>query len=274
MSITTGWDTAGSIDLRGVGFLRDGRAILSDINWHVRPGEHWAIVGPNGCGKSTLLQLATGYLWPNAGSVSVLGEAFGQVDLRQLRRRIGWVSSAILPLIRPFHTAMDITLAGAFAATGLFDEPTEAHRRRAVELHDMLALEHVSNNRFGTLSLGEQQKVLVARAMMNAPEILILDEACAGLDLPSREGLLAMLDDMIAGRAVPNVVLVTHHIEEITPSFTHAMVLAGGQCIAQGPKAQVLTGEVLGQAFGLTLKVDEHDGRYWPRVTSHLPRLA
>jgi len=256
------------LDLRGVGIRRGERQILSNVTWRVGAGEHWAVIGANGSGKTTLLRIATGYLWVSAGSVAVLGSRFGEVDLRQLRRRLGWVSAAIHEMVHPRQTLRQIVLSGAFASTALFDEPTDEQRRRAEGLLGQFGLGDVAATPFAIASFGERQRTLIARAMMDQPELLILDEPCAGLDIPGREGLLGGLESLAAGDGRTCLVLVTHHIEEITPAFTHALVLRGGRVAACGPKADVLTDEVLSDAFGVNVRVDAHHGRYWPRVGS------
>ena len=163
---------------------------MRGVNWELARGEHWAIVGANGSGKTTLLQIAVGYLWPNEGRVSVLGQEHGQVDLRQLRQRIGWVSASLEGLIHREQSALQIVLSGAFASTALFDKPTATQKKRAGELLGEMGAGPLAASPFGVLSLGEQQKVLIARALMARPELLILDEPCAGLDIASREKLL------------------------------------------------------------------------------------
>lgn len=259
-------DPSVRIRLDNIGYHRGRRAILKDVCWHVAAGQHWAVVGPNGSGKTTLLQIATGYAWPSRGDVSILGQQFGQVDLRQLRRKIGWVSSSLSPLIRPSQSARQIVLSGAFASTALFDRPTPAQRRRADQLIARMGLKKVADSCFGTCSLGEQQKALIARALMPQPALLILDEPSAGLDLPSREALLESLQHFGTSQKRTSVVLVTHHIEEIPPAFSHVMVMKNGRVLAQGKKSSVLTGDVLSEAFALSVKVDCAFGRYWPRI--------
>lgn len=257
------------IELTGVCFERQGRRILHDIHWTFRAGEHWAIVGANGSGKTTMLQIAVGYLWPNGGQVSVLGEPFGQVDLRMLRKRIGWVSSALESMIHRDQPAWKIVLSGAFGSTALFDASTPAQRCRARQLLDDLRCGRIAESAYGVLSMGEKQKVLLARALIARPQLLILDEACAGLDIPSREAVLATLERLAGknrnGRGL-SLILVTHHIEEIPPAITHVLVLRGGRVLAAGPKADVLTPAVLGRAFGVRLEIDRRHGRYWPRI--------
>ncbi len=255
-----------SIELTGVRHERGRRTILQDVCWRVNEGEHWAIVGANGSGKTTLLQIAVGYLWPTDGRVCVLGHEFGQVDLRQLRRRIGWVSSSLSAMIRPTQSALQIVMSGAFASTALFDKVSTAQRSQAGALLERLSCAHVAASPYGVLSLGEQQKVLIARALMAEPDLLILDEACAGLDLAARENLLSTIDAVAGGKDGPSLILVTHHIEEIPPAFSHAMVLKDGRVLAQGAKGDVLTADTLSAAFALPVEVDFRYGRYWPRV--------
>jgi len=255
------------IEFVNVDLDRGRRLVLEGVNWRVRAGEHWAIVGANGSGKTSLLQVATGYLWPTRGHVSVLGQAFGEVDLRVLRRAIGWVSASLGPLLRTHQPALSIALSGAFASTGLFDRPSPPQVLQAEELLQRVGCRELAQAPFATLSLGEQQRVLIARALMAQPRLLILDEACAGLDLPGREDLLDVLDGL--GRDDgPSMVLVTHHIEEISPVFTHVLALRGGRVVASGPKERVLTSAILSRTFGLGIEVERQFGRYWPRVSA------
>ncbi len=256
------------IFLDDIGFWRGERTILENITWRVRPGEHWAIVGPNGSGKTTVLRIAVGYLWPTSGSVSVLGNRYGQVDIRELRKRIGWVSASILKMIRNSQVVRQIVLSGAFASTALFDEPTDAQIARAEQLIAQMGLDKIPDTKFGVLSLGEKQRTLLARSLMAEPELLILDEACAGLDINAREHLLARLDHLAADGGAASLVMVTHHIEEISPGFTHALVLKEGRVLAAGPTGEVLTGEILSDAFALDMEVHAEYGRFWARIRS------
>lgn len=253
------------INIAGVTFIRDDRAILDAIDWRVARGENWAIVGTTGSGKTTLLHLATGYIWPSKGSISVLGNLFGEVELAQVRRRIGWVSSALAEMIRRSQSALEIVLTGSYASTGLFVNPPREEVEKAQKLLGHFGCQNVAATKYGVLSRGEQQKVLLAQALMVDPELLILDEACAGLDIPTREALLEDIDNLarVEGRTL---IFVTHHIEEITASFTHVLVLKDGRVTVAGKKEQVLTGDVLSDAMGVRVRIDCHDGRYWPRV--------
>lgn len=257
------------IDLDDVSLHRGGKQILRGVCWRVRPGEHWALLGANGSGKTTLLRVATGYLWPSRGRVAVLGQQFGRIDLRVLRRRIGWASSALGEMISRAQSARQIVLSGAFASTALWDPPSGRQRRRAERLMAMLDIARLGEQPYGTLSLGEQQRALIARALMPEPDLLILDEPCAGLDLPGREVLLRTIDALAVEHRNMTLVMVSHHIEEILPRFTHALVLRDGRVLAAGAKAEVFTPEVLSRAFDLPVQLDLRDGRYWPRVTGH-----
>ena len=266
------------LNLRDVELTLNHNTILRGLSWEVQLGQHWAVLGANGSGKTSLLRVVTGYLWPSGGRVEVLGSLFGQVDLRQLRRRIGLVSSALGEMIRRGQAARQIVLSGAFASTGLFDAADAGQRASADELLARLGCGRLSEHLYGTLSLGEQQRVLIARALMPQPELLLIDEPCAGLDLPGREVLLETIDALAAegGHACPSratssgghttLVMVTHHIEEITPRFTHVLILKAGQVLAAGPKDEVLTDANLQAAFDLNVELDRRHGRYWPRV--------
>ncbi len=255
-----------NIELRNVSFIRDGRAILDDVSWRVPFGRHRAIVGANGSGKTTLLQVLTGYLWPTRGRVWTLGEELGATDLRRLRRRVGWVSSALGGMIRASQTARNLILSGAFGSTALFDRPTRPQLARAERLLDLVGCRPCADAPWGVLSLGEQQRVLIARALMSRPELLVLDEACAGLDLAARERVLSAVEQLVRTHPHMSMLFVTHHIEEIPPACTEALVLKAGRVLAKGPKARVFTGEILSDAFGLPVEVHHVEGRWWPRA--------
>jgi len=254
------------LDIQDVKLTLGHNEILRRVSWRILPGQHWAVLGANGSGKTSLLRVITGYLWPSSGQVDVLGERFGQVDLRQLRRRIGLVSSALGQMIRRNQSARQIVLSGAFASTALFDRADDAQYARADELLAMLGCESLTDHPYGTLSLGEQQRVLIARALMPEPELLMIDEPCAGLDLPGREVLLETIDDLAADKGRTTLVMVTHHIEEITPRFTHVLILKAGKVLAAGPKDEILIDTNLQSAFDMRVELDRRHGRYWPRV--------
>ncbi|MBN2583514.1 MAG: ABC transporter ATP-binding protein [Planctomycetes bacterium] len=252
------------IELSDITLIRDNRTILKNVSWRVRDGRHWALVGANGAGKTTLLQVVCGTLWPTEGDVRVLGERYGETDLRDLRREIGWFSAALEQRISPREVVRDLVASGKFATLGLvFDRPTRRDRARADELLEFMGCSHVARQTFGTLSQGERQKALICRALMPDPRLLILDEPCTGLDLAARERLLDSVDRLGRRRGGPTMIMVTHHIEEITPAFGHVLLLKDGQVAAQGPKADVLTAAALGKALGVRLSVRRSKGRFW-----------
>jgi iron complex transport system ATP-binding protein len=255
------------IELRHVSFERDDRLILDDVSWHVRDREHWAIVGANGAGKTTLLQLVCGALWPTSGEVYVLGRHYGQVDLRELRKRIGWFSAALERQVSPSDLPRNLVVSGKFASIGLqFDRPTAADYRRADELLDFLGCAAIARQAFATLSQGERQKVLLCRALMPRPDLLILDEPCTGLDLASRERLLESIEKLGRDSRGPTLLMVTHHIEEIVPAVARTLLLKDGRIAAQGPKDEVLRGPVLSAALGVTVHVRQARDRFWVRL--------
>jgi iron complex transport system ATP-binding protein len=250
------------LDLRGVSLVRGDQRILDGVSWRIGPRQHWALVGANGSGKTTLLKIATGYLWPTAGEACVLGGRFGEVDLRNLRKRIGWVSSALTDRVPPSQQAVRVVMSGEFASIGLYDSVTADDRSRAQALLDRLGCGRIAERKFGVLSAGERQKVLVARALMARPEILILDEACAGLDLAARENLLADVEHLCRDDQPATLIFVTHHIEEVPPVVTHVLVLKGGRVLAAGTKGDVLTSGVLSDAFDVPVTVEPVGRRF------------
>ena len=254
------------VDLQDVSLLRGKRTILHDMSWRVNPGEHWAVLGANGSGKTTLLRTAIGYLWPSRGSVGLLGETLGAVELAPLRRCVGWVSSALHDWVRPHEEALAVVLSGRSGTIGLYGEADDEDVDAARLLLADLGCAGLAESRWGVLSQGEQQKVMIARALLARPRLLILDEPCAGMDLAAREALLVGVEQLAHRPDGPTLVLVTHHIEEITHAFTHALALKGGRVLAQGPKEEVLTAPVLSDAFGVPVQVHHVDGRFWPRV--------
>jgi len=262
-----GADETIRLQLVGVGVRRDGRWILDEIDWTVRVGERWAIVGPNGSGKTTLLRVAATYLWPSRGSVAVLGERIGATDARPLRRRIGFVSAALAAEIEGRLVALDVVLSARHAALAPWWDPfTAADLDRARAALARLGVAELADRTFDTLSSGERQRVLIARTLMTDPELILLDEPAAGLDLGAREALVERIATLAADRSVPAMALVTHHLEEIPPGFDRALVLRDGRTVAGGPIEATLTGPILSQAFGLDLWVQADDGRFAARA--------
>ena len=241
---------------------RDGTRILSAINWTVLPGEQWVILGSNGSGKTSLLSALTGYLTPSSGELSLLGETFGESDWRKLRERVGIVSSSIRQKVPDWDPAELVVIGGKYAMLDYWGPVRRADRAAAARVMERTECSHLALREWGVLSQGERQRVLIARALMANPAILILDEPCAGLDPVARERFLAFLERMLASTDAPTILFVTHHVEEIVPSLTHALLLAGGTVCASGAKSAVLTTKSIGRTFGATVKLRRSGGCY------------
>jgi len=257
--------------LEDVSWAAGSRTILDAVSWRIRPGEHGAILGPNGAGKTTLLRLACGYIWPNAGGkIRRLGKEL--LDLRQLRRSIGWVTADLAARIPSRERALDTVVSGKFAQIGLWnmqwDPPSDEDFAAARQCLAELGAETLANQPFGTLSQGETQKVLIARARMARPRLIIMDEPCAGLDPGAREALLASLRRFTDRHDAWGLVYVTHHVEEILPAFDRALVLSGGRIAASAPRESVLTAENLSALYDVPMRLVQSQGRYWPVGTS------
>ena len=241
--------------------------VLRGVTASISRGRMTAIWGESGSGKTTLLNIAAGYLWPTSGEIEVLGERFGRVDLRELRKRIGWVGSFLSEHMPPAQRPGEVIASGRHASIGIFDDPTPADLDRARELAAELGCEGVFDREWGVLSQGEKQRVLIARALMNDPDLLILDEPCSGLDLVARERLLQTLERVGRPASAPTLLFVTHHLEEVMPVFGHALLLREGRVLAQGRREGVLTAENLSAAFGIPLKVTTEGGRSFVRAS-------
>lgn len=250
-----------------VAVVRGGTEILRDVGWDVAEGERWVVLGPNGAGKTTLLALAATLIHPTRGSAEVLDERLGRTDVFELRPRIGLASAALAERIPPGERVSDVVVTAAYAMTGRWRERYEGgDLGRAQRLLDQLGVGHLAARTFGTLSEGERKRVQVARALMTDPELLLLDEPAAGLDLGGREDLVRRLGEIALDEDAPTTVLVTHHVEEIPLGFTHALLLRGGAVVAAGELDDVLTSELLSQTFGLPLDVERRDGRWAARA--------
>ncbi|HZJ98597.1 MAG TPA: ATP-binding cassette domain-containing protein [Tissierellaceae bacterium] len=237
------------IELNDVSVIRDSKYLLKDIDWTIKEGEHWAVLGLNGAGKTILLNLLTGYIFPSKGSLSVLGKTVGKYDMRKLRKSIGIVSSSIIERLHDYSTAMDIVLSGKFATMDLFDETTENDRVYARNCLEKLDAIELSDREYRTFSQGEKQRVLIARSLMAKPELLILDEPCTGLDLIAREQLLSIIRNLSESKNAPTLIYVTHHTEEILPNFTHTLLLRKGELHLTGFTDKVLTEEHLSDFY-------------------------
>ena len=251
------------IRLAGVDLIRGERHILSNVDWCVRQGERWVVLGPNGSGKTTLCRLASLYLHPSRGTIDVLGRRLGRTDVRELRACLGFTSAAVADMLRPSLRVADIVVSGRYADLApWWHTYTEADRRRARELLRRFGCGELGKSPFGTLSAGERQRVLLARTLMSEPSLLLLDEPTAGLDLGGREQLVAMLSNLADDVAAPATVLVTHHVDEIPRGFTHVLLLANGQVRAAGSIEETLTADALSQCFGVALRLERRDGRW------------
>jgi iron complex transport system ATP-binding protein len=251
------------LELDGVGVRRGGRWILGDIDWTVGAGERWVVVGPNGAGKSTLLAIASTYLWPTAGTVTVLGEPLGRVDARELRRRIGYVSAALGGQLDDRLTALDLVMSARDAALApWWSSFGEADRQRAAWCLGRMGCGPLADRTFGTLSSGERQRVQIARTLMAEPDLLLLDEPAAGLDLGAREALVARLAELAGEPSPEAIVLVTHHLEEVPAGFNRAILLADGRVVAAGEIEATLTADLLSAAYGTPLRVTRRAGRF------------
>lgn len=246
---------------------RDGSTILTDISWNVSPDQRWVIIGPNGAGKTTLLEIAGGWELPSRGEVSILGDDVRRTGAEWIRPRVGLASAAMAKRIPTNETVTDAVTSAAYAAAERRGEAfDDIDIRRARRVLGEWGLEPLASRTIGTLSEGEQKRVQIARAIMTDPELLLMDEPTAGLDLGAREELLLMLGAFAETKTSPAIVMVSHHIEEIPVGFTHAMVLSSGRNIASGPIADVITSEILSAAFGLAIQVSQAGGRYSARA--------
>jgi len=233
-------------------------AILRGVDWRVAPGEHWVILGANGSGKTSLLKALTGFLSPTAGEISLLGKIYGESDWRELRLHIGVVTTSFTAAIPPAEVALDTVVSGKYAQLDLWHAGTRADRVAAKKLLRFVGLAKIAGREWAYLSQGERQRVLIARALMARPRLLILDEPCAGLDPVARGKFLAFIEKLARahGKNSPALVLVTHHVEEITPAFTHALLLRAGRVVAAGPRRAVLTSANLSATFGARLRLE------------------
>jgi iron complex transport system ATP-binding protein len=243
------------LKLSGLEVWRGKVKILRDLHWTVQRGEHWVMLGPNGSGKTSLLAALTGYLTPSAGTVRVLGQTYGCCDWRELRKRVGLVSSALRQQITDEAEVLELVAAGRDAIVNPWKKPSPQDRRRAKQLLRRFGVEKLIGRDWGVLSQGERQKILIARALMARPEILILDEPCAGLDPGAREDFLDRVEQLAHQPDGPTLVLVTHHVEEITPAFTHAILLQAGGVVAAGPVNTTLTTGHLQGLFGVGFRL-------------------
>ncbi len=258
---------AAVVELAGVSIVRNGSTLISDISWEVDEADRWVVIGPNGAGKTTLLQVISAQIHPSSGVAGVLGEVLGTVDVFELRPRIGLTSAALAERIPRGERVHDVVVSASYAVVGRWREQyDELDHERADELLAQLRIDGLANRTFGTLSEGERKRVQIARALMTDPELLLLDEPAAGLDLAGRETLVNSLAELAQDDYAPASILVTHHVEEIPSGITHAMLLKGGRIVAAGPLRETLTAENLTKTFDVELSLVEDDGRWAARA--------
>jgi iron complex transport system ATP-binding protein len=250
------------LKVSGLTIRRGQVVILQNISWELLSGQHWVILGANGSGKTSLLCALTGYLTPTAGEVEVLRQRYGHSDWRQLRLKVGLVSSSIRQQIPPGETALETVVSGRYAMIDFWGKMTAADRRRARRILEQIECLELADRPWLFLSQGERQRVLIGRSLMGKPALLILDEPCAGLDPAAREHFLQFLQRLGLSSRAPTLVLVTHHVEEIVPVFSHVLILKNARVLAQGPKKSNLTSAALSEAFGQPAKLRQKHGRY------------
>lgn len=251
------------ISLQNVSFKRNGKEILKNINWDIKENEHWALLGLNGSGKTSLLNIVSGYHFPSSGDVSVLGNVFGRTSLPELRKQIGFVSTATdrFSNVYDLETVEEIVVSGKFASFGLYEKVEQEDWEKADQLLSRFRLDYLKGKVFHQLSQGEKRRVFIARAFMNQPSLVILDEPCAGLDILSREEVLDLTDQI--AKTDCHVIYVTHYIEEIVQEISHVLLLRDGKMVAAGPKHDVLTDTLLTETFKTNVKVHWEEDRPW-----------
>ena len=270
-TVSAAMDDTPSVPLRfdSVDLDRPGLSVLRGISWDVRPADRWVVLGPNGSGKTTMFELASGYLHPTRGSIEILGHRLGRVDVRRLRERIGLVSSSLVKKLVPEITALDVVVSGQRGALEpWWQEYGEEDWARARQLLEDAGFGTIAGRRFGFLSDGERQQVLLARALMHEPDLLLLDEPAAGMDVGGRERLVTYLARLASDPDHPPTVMITHHVEEIPPGFTHALLLKAGRVVTSGPIHDVITSDAMSETFGLALCPEYSEGRWTVRALS------
>lgn len=253
------------VKMEQIRFVRENRVILDNVNVRMESGQHWVILGRNGSGKTTLLELMTGYQFPTSGTVEVLGNRYGQVDVREVRKRIGYISQSLVERLALKDPVREVVATGEYAFLRFYQTIDTEVLDKADGLLRQVGLYHLKDQPLGTLSQGERKKIILARALMLSPDLMIMDEMCAGLDLYEREKLLKDIQHLVGSRSC-TMVYVTHHLEEIVPVFTHVALMEEGKLLAAGPKHEVLTGDLLSRAYGLPVEIDWANGRPWVRA--------
>ena len=261
------------VELEGVTIVRSGSTLLDNVSWTVKENERWVVIGPNGAGKTTLLQIVAAQLHPTRGTATILDETLGAVDVFELRPRIGVASAALADRIPKGERVQDVVVSAAYAVMGRWHEEYDpSDHERAHALMSQLQVDHLGDRTFGTLSEGERKRVQIARSLMTDPELLLLDEPAAGLDLSGREALVSTLSELCEDDFAPSTVLVTHHVEETPRGVTPALLLKNGRVVAAGPIEETLTGPLLSATFDLLLEIRQDNGRWVARAASRAAR--
>lgn len=250
------------LEISGLRIQRGRTTILDGIFWRVERGQHWVMLGANGSGKTSLLSALTGYFMPTAGQITVLGQKYGQSDWRELRKHIGLVSSSVRHMMHDDEPALETVISGKYAMIDFWGRATASDRAEAKRILQRIECAHLAGRPWLVLSQGERQRVLIGRALMARPRLLILDEPCAGLDPAAREHFLQFLQRIGRRQDAPTLVFVTHHVEEIMPVFSHVLILKNGHVLAAGPKTKMLNGKLLSEALGEKTKLRKEKGRY------------
>lgn len=253
--------------MQNVHLRRGQKTIIEDVNWEVKSGEHWAIIGMNGAGKTALLNLVCGYLYPTKGTIQVFDKQFGHYPLSELRKQIGWVSLSFSEKMRHHldNSGMQIVLSGKFASIGLYEQPSEGDIQKASEIMERMGIERLRDQSYGSMSQGEKQRVLIGRALMVSPKLLILDEPCTGLDFLSKEQLLNTINQM-ANEQQTTILYVTHQIDEILPIFTHTLLLREGRTFSQGQTEKQLTSEMMTDFCDTPVEIGQRNDRYFINI--------
>lgn len=260
------WQEDLVLDLRDVSVRRGGRALVSHVTWQVEVDERWVVIGPNGAGKTTLMSIAAATLYPSEGTATIVGQELGRTDVREIRTSVGVTSSALAHRIPAHETVSDLVISAGYDVLGRWREEYDAaDREQAVAMLEEVGAMHLADQEWGTLSEGERKRVLIARALMTDPELLLLDEPGAGLDLGGREDLVTLLGDLAVDPDAPAMVMVTHHVEEIPLGFTHGLILDEGEVVAMGLLSDVMTAENLTRAYHQPIALTVDDGRYFAR---------
>ncbi len=250
------------LEITGLRIERDGTVILDDVHWRVEKGEHWVMIGANGSGKTTLLSALTGYMMPTEGRIDLLGQRYGESDWRELRKQIGLVSSSLRQMMADTEPAVESVIGGKYAMIDYWGRVTRSDRARALRILKQIECEYLANREWQFLSQGEKQRVLIGRALMANPRLLILDEPCAGLDPAAREHFLQFLQRLGNRRSAPTLVLVTHHVEEIVPAFSHVLMLKDGKVLASGRKRELMKSKLFSETFGSKVRLLRIGSRY------------